>query len=228
MHSGCPSVCRCVTCTQLLIQLDFDVEFIFSLQVHWFLSVRCATVLSHMCQSVRVYACVCTEACLYSMCVCVCVGFSGWFCTPLHAAVKCIKANCIFCTAKCKMPHCGERDYAFVSRAYADVCSCPTNVTSHNPEKLHQSHLITHIHDAVLHSAGSVLLLQATELRDMVEWKGFQSTDTVRLCHKHQLDNATSMPIFLWSETIMLREFSLISCSQSYCHCLQHVQPSWE
>lgn len=25
-----------------------------------------------------------------------------------------------------------------------------TNVTSHNPEKLHQSHLITHIHDAVM------------------------------------------------------------------------------
>lgn len=40
-------------------------------------------------------------------------------------------------------------DYAFVSRSYTDICSCNTNVTSHNPEKLHQSHLITHIHDAV-------------------------------------------------------------------------------
>lgn len=91
-----------------------------------------------------------------------------------------------------------ERDYAFVSRAHADVCSCPTNVTSHNPEKLHQSHLITHIHDTVLHSAGSILLLQATELRDVVEWKGFQSTDSVCLRHKHQLDNVTSMPIFFF------------------------------
>lgn len=90
-------------------------------------------------------------------------------CIFLRAAVKCMKPNCIFCIAKCKIPYCRERDYAFVSRAYADVCSCPTNVTSHNLEKLHQSHLITHIHDAVLHSAGSMLLLQATELRDVAE-----------------------------------------------------------
>ncbi len=80
-----------------------------------------------------------------------------------------MKPNCIFCIAKCEMPYCRERDYAFVSRAYADVCSCPTNVTSHNPEKLHQSHLITHIHDAALHSAGCMLVLQAAELRDVVE-----------------------------------------------------------
>lgn len=78
-----------------------------------------------------------------------------------------IKLYILYC--KCKMPYCRERDYVFVSRAYADVCSCPTNVTSHNPEKLHQSHLITHIHDVVLHSAGSILLLQTTELRDVVE-----------------------------------------------------------
>lgn len=126
----------------------------------------------------------------------ICSTVCEWFCAFLHAAVKCMKPNCIFCIAKCKMPYCRERDYAFVSRAYADECFCPTNVTSHNPEKLHQSHLITHIHDAVLHSAGSIFLLQATELRDVVEWKSFQSTDSVRLLHKHQLDNATSMPIF--------------------------------
>lgn len=171
-----------------------------------------------------VYACVTVR-----MRACVCMFI--WMRAFLQAAVKFMKAKCIFCIAKCKMHYWRERDYAFVSRAYADVCSCPTNVTSHNPEKLHQSHLITHIHDAVLHSAGSILLLQATELRDVVEWKGFQSTDSVCLRHKHQLDNVTSMPIFfffLWSETIMEREFSLISCSQSYCHCLQHVQTLWE
>lgn len=169
-----------------------------------------------MCLTVRVYACVI-----------MCVYLSEWFCAFLLAAIKCMKPNCIFCVAKCKMPYCREGDYAFVSRAYTDVCSCPTNVTSHNPEKLHQSHLITHIHDAVLHSAGSILLLQATELRDVVEWKGFQSTDSVRFRHKHQLDNATSMPVFFFFydlETIMEREFSLISCSQSYRQCLQHVQ----
>lgn len=76
-----------------------------------------------------------------------------------------MKANSIFCVAKSKMSYCGERDYAFVS----DVCSSATNVTSHNPENLQQSHLITHIHDAALHSAGSILLLQAAELRDVVE-----------------------------------------------------------
>lgn len=84
-------------------------------------------------------------------------------------AVKCVKAKCIFCTAKCSMPYCREQDYTFVSRAYTDVYSCPTNVTSHNREKLHQPHLITHIHDGGLHSAGSVLLLQAIEPMDVVE-----------------------------------------------------------
>lgn len=141
----------------------------------------------------RVYMCVqmhtfvlapyCFFRCLYSMHVStcawqgmrVCARLSEWFCAFLQAAPKRVKPNCIFCTAKCKMPYCRERDYVFVSRAYADVCSCATNVTSHNPEKLHQSHLITHIHDAVLHSASSILLLQATELRDVVEWKGFRA-----------------------------------------------------
>lgn len=140
-----------------------------------------------------------------SNCACLCmrdsVCLSEWFCAFLHVVVKCMMPNCIFCVAKCKMPYCRERDYAFVSRAYADVCACPTYVTSHNPEKLHQSYLITHIHDAVLHSAGSILLLQATELKDVVEWKGFQSTDSVCRRHKHQLDNATSMPIcfMIWN-----------------------------
>lgn len=84
--------------------------------------------------------------------------------------------------------------FAFVSCSDTDVCSCSTNVTSHNTEKLHQSHLITHIHDAALHSAASTRRLQPTEQNDVAEWKDFQSTDSARLCHKHQLD--TSMPIW--------------------------------
>ena len=102
-----------------------------------------------------------------SLCACL----SEQFCVFLQAAVQCATPNCIFCTAKCKKPYCGERDYAFVSRAYTDVCAGTTNVTSHNPEKLHQSHLVTHIHDAgffFLHRAASVLLLKARELRDVV------------------------------------------------------------
>lgn len=138
--------------------------------------------------------------------VCLCV-YVYWetFCAFLYAAVKCMKTNCIFCTAKCSMPYCREQDYAFVSRAYADVCSCPTNVTSHNPEKLHQSHLITHIHDAVLHSAGSTVRLQATELRDVDEWKGFQST--VQCISPTSISLITLPPRhFLWFDNIKERE----------------------
>lgn len=162
--------------------------------------------LLHTCPTVHVLCmCVCRVACL---CVYIYVDDYVHFCMRLLSVWK---ENCIFCIAKCKMPHCRERDYAFVSRAYTDVWSCPTNVTSHNPEKLHQSHLITHIHDAVLHSAGSILLLQATELRDMAEWKGFQSTDSVRLRHKHQPDNTTSMPIFfmIWAHYRRVESFLL-------------------
>lgn len=127
-----------------------------------------------------------------------------------HAAVKCVKTNCTFCTTKCNMPYCGELDFAFVSRAYVDACSCPTNVTSHNPEKLHQSHLITHIHDAVLHSAGSVLLFQATQLRN--GWVKRRSSHWFSASpHEQQLDNAT-LPLrhLLKSETIKETVFDFV------------------
>lgn len=67
----------------------------------------------------------------------------------------CESKRCIFPPQKYKMPCCGSGikkkwDHAFVSHASSDVCSRATDVTSHNPEKLHQSHLITHIHDAEL------------------------------------------------------------------------------
>lgn len=120
-------------------------------------------------------------------------------CTSMH--VFCVYLCLSTCTKQKKIKnhkksHCRKKeDYAFVSRAYADVCSCPTNVTSHNPEKLHQSHLIMHIHDAALHSAGSTSV--ASHRAEGYDWvKSFQFTDPVRLRHEHQRDNTTSMPIY--------------------------------
>lgn len=90
------------------------------------------------------------------------------------------KLSIFYCTVQNALLQKG-RDDAFVSRAYADVCPCATNVTSHNPEKLHQSHLIMHIHDSVfffclfifflflIYFFDRMSLVHATELWDVVE-----------------------------------------------------------
>lgn len=61
------------------------------------------------------------------------------------------------------------RDYAFVSRAYADVCSCTTNVTSHNPWK------ITPVPPNYTYSCRTIFSFFFGG--DVAQWKGFQSTD---------------------------------------------------
>lgn len=70
-------------------------------------------------------------------------------CISLQSVTKCAKTkrSIFYCTVQNALMQ-RRRDDAFVSHAYADVCPCATTVTSHNPEKLHQSHLIMYIHDA--------------------------------------------------------------------------------
>lgn len=112
------------------------------------------------------------------------------------------------------------RDRAFVSRAYADICSCATNVTSHNPEKLKQSHLITHIHDAIFFFTIFIIFFCITWLwRLSIYW------------FIANISLITTTPQDLFYFIFVVWGHYGVFCyykRPSYCQCLQHVQTSWE
>lgn len=120
-----------------------------------------------------------------------------------------------------KWDFCREMDLHFVSRAYADVCSCPTNVTSHNPEKLYQSHLITHIHAGVLHIA--LIAYVRYRLQSSRMWMSEKAFNPLiqNVCHYRSW-------ILLLFEIIIERKLCVVSYSQSYFHCLQHFKLNWK